>query len=217
MELLALVMFALALNMDSFAAGVAYGVRNIKLPVLSLAIISLMSMGAISLSMLAGHTLAGFFSPTFAHRLGGAILLLIGLWVLFHSLRENRRGKQAGETPEEEVPSTILQVHIRSLGLVIQILREPSRADLDRSGTISAREAVLLGLALALDAFAAGFAVSMLGFAILPTALMVGIGHFALTYLGLQAGMGAVATGISQKISVLPGFILIALGLLKMQ
>lgn len=216
MELLTLVLFALALNMDSFAAGVVYGVRNIKLPVTSLAIISLMSMGAISLSMLAGHTLAGYVSPTLAHRLGGAILLLIGLGVLLHAVRDKRQDKNGQETRTDEVPSTVLQIHIRSLGLVIQILREPSRADLDRSGIISAREAVLLGLALALDAFAAGFAVSMLGFAILPTALMVGVGHFLLTYLGLQAGMGAVSTGLSQKIGVLPGFILIALGLLKM-
>lgn len=214
MELLALALFALALNMDSFAAGVAYGVRNIKLPVTSLAIISSMSMGAITMSMLMGSALAGYFSPTFAHRLGGVILLLIGLWVLIQSLQESGREKR-GETPEEDEPSTIMQIHIRSLGLVIQILREPSRADLDRSGTISSKEAVLLGLALALDALAAGFAVSMLGFSILPTALMVGIGHFLLTYLGLQAGIGAMATGLSQKISVLPGFILIALGLFK--
>ncbi|HBX24591.1 MAG TPA: sporulation membrane protein YtaF [Desulfotomaculum sp.] len=215
MELLALALFALALNMDSFAAGVAYGVRNIKLPVTSLAIISIMSMGAITMSMLMGSALAGYFSPIFAHRLGGVILLLIGLWVLIQSLQESRRKNRGKETPDEDNPSTIIKIHIRSLGLVIQILREPSRADLDKSGTISSKEAVLLGLALALDAFAAGFAVSMLGFSILPTALMVGIGHFALTYLGLQAGMGAIATGLSQKISTLPGFILIALGLFK--
>ncbi|MCG8402065.1 MAG: sporulation membrane protein YtaF [Firmicutes bacterium] len=216
MELLALVMFALALNMDSFAAGVAYGVRNIKLPVISLVIISLMSMAAISLSMFIGHALAGYFSATFAHRLGGVILMLIGLWVLIQSLQKSKREKRDDTNAKKKVPNTLFQIHIRSLGLVIQILREPSRADLDHSGTISPREAVLLGLALALDAFAAGFAVSMLGFEILPTALIVGLGHFVLTYLGLQAGMGALASGVSRKISALPGFILITLGLLKM-
>lgn len=216
MELLALVMFALALNMDSFAAGVAYGVRNIKLPVISLVIISLMSMAAISLSMFIGHALAGYFSATFAHRLGGVILMLIGLWVLIQSLQKSKREKRDDTNAKKKVPNTLFQIHIRSLGLVIQILREPSRADLDHSGTISPREAVLLGLALALDAFAAGFAVSMLGFEILPTALIVGLGHFVLTYLGLQAGMGALVSGVSRKISALPGFILITLGLLKM-
>ncbi|TYO94503.1 sporulation membrane protein YtaF [Desulfallas thermosapovorans] len=220
MELLALAVFALALNMDSFAAGVAYGVRNIKLPVTSLAIISIMSMTAIAVSMVLGNTVAGYFSATFAHRLGGVILMSIGIWVLIQSLQENRkkaRAKPEMETEKEaDIPDPVIQIHIRSLGLVIQILREPYRADLDRSGVISGREAVLLGLALAMDAFAAGFAVSMLGFNILYTALMVGLGHFMLTYLGLLAGMSAGNRGLNQKIATLPGFILIALGLFKM-
>jgi putative sporulation protein YtaF len=220
MELIALLVFALALNMDSFAAGAAYGVRNIKLPVTSLTIISIMSMTAITISMVLGNTVAGYFSATFAHRLGGVILMLIGIWVLIQSLQENRKKaraksvKDAGK--EADTPDPVMQIHIRSLGLVIQILREPYRADLDRSGIISGREAVLLGLALAMDAFAAGFAVSMMGFNILYTALMVGLGHFVLTYFGLLAGMGVGTSKINQKIVTLPGFILIALGLFKM-
>ncbi|WP_347490756.1 sporulation membrane protein YtaF [Desulfoscipio sp. XC116] len=220
MELIALAVFALALNMDSFAAGVAYGVRKIEVPITSLAIISIMSMTAITISMVLGNAVAGYFSATFAHRLGGVILLFIGVWVLIQSLQENRkkaRAKSAGEMENEaEIPDPMLQIHIRSLGLVIQILREPYRADLDRSGIISGREAVLLGLALAMDAFAAGFAVSMLGFNLLYTALMVGLGHFVLTYLGLLTGMSVGTNGLSQKVTTLPGFILIALGLFKM-
>jgi putative Mn2+ efflux pump MntP len=55
----------------------------------------------------------------------------------------------------------------------------------------------------------------MLGFNIVFTALLVGLGHFILSYSGLLAGMGMGATGLSQKLSTLPGFILIALGLFK--
>ncbi|SFH35390.1 putative sporulation protein YtaF [Desulfotomaculum arcticum] len=216
MDFLALTLFAIALNLDSFAVGVSYGIRNIKLPTTSLLIISLMSMGAITFSMLLGKTVAGYFSPTFAHRLGGFILLLIGLWVLIQSLQENRhQNSNLNEPQDDQSSDTLVKIHIRFLGLAIQILREPSRADLDRSGTISAREAVLLGIALAMDAFGAGFAVSMMGFSIVFTALMVGIGHFILTYGGLLAGMGMNGKGLCQKLSTLPGFILIALGLFK--
>lgn len=215
MEFLALALFAIALNIDSFAVGVSYGVRNIKLPVSSLFIISLMSMAAITVSMMLGHAVAGYFSPAFARRLGGVILLLIGIWVLVQSLRENRQERHRQSGAEENTNNPLIQIRLRSLGLVVQILREPSRADLDHSGFISSREAVLLGLALAMDAFSAGFAVSMLGFNIIFTALLVGLGHFILTYLGLVAGMGMGSTGLSQKLSALPGFILIALGLLK--
>lgn len=214
MKLLTLALFAMALNMDSFAVGVVYGVRKIKMPLASLAIICLISMGAISISMLMGGILAAYFSPVLAHRLGGIILLFLGLWVLLQSVLEKKSNSDNEETDAVHT-GTIIRIHIRSLGLAIQILREPSKADLDRSGIISAKEAVLLGFTLALDAFAAGFAISLLSFGILPTALMVGCGQFLFTYLGLLAGTYAIATSLSQKISILPGFILIALGLFR--
>lgn len=223
MELLTIIIFALALNMDALGAGIAYGVRNIKLPLSSLLIISAMSVLAISISMAAGQLLLHFISPVFAERLGGTILLLIGIWILYQSLMSNP-GKNVppGEVIEEEVCNlegeqrTVLKIHIRSMGLVIQILKEPARADLDRSGVISGREALLLGLALAMDAFAAGFAVSILGFSLVLTALVVGIGHLALTYLGLIIGRGMGTLSFGRQFSALPGCLLIALGLFKL-
>ena len=214
MDFFTLALFAVALNLDSFAVGVSYGIRNIKLPVTSLLIISLMSMTAITFSMLLGKTVAGYFSSTFAHRLGGLILLSIGLWVLIQALQENRKINSSDQYDDGQ-PPTLIKIHIKFLGLVIQILREPSRADLDHSGIISAREAVILGIALAMDAFGAGFAVAMMGFSLIFTALMVGIGHFILTYSGLLVGMGINSKGTCQKLNTLPGFILIALGLFK--
>lgn len=209
MELLTLVLFALALNMDAFGAGTAYGVRNIKLPLISVLIISCMSMAAITLSMLAGHTLANYISETFAHRLGGILLMGTGIWVLIQSLRDHRKKP----LNSEETQSPVMEIHIRSLGLVIQVLREPTRADLDRSGVISPGEALLLGLALSMDAFAAGFAVSMFGFSVWLTAVIVGAGHLFLTYTGLFLGRGVAATALGRQLSAVPGCILIALGI----
>ncbi len=212
MEFFALVFFALALNMDAFATGAAYGIRRIKLPLSSLLIISGLSVLAITLSMLAGNVLAGFLSEAFARRLGGIILLFIGGWFLWQSLRRN--GPQIYDAGEET--KTLLHIRIYSLGLVIHVLREPYRADLDRSGEISAREAFLLGFALAMDSFGAGFAACFLGFDLVLTAALVGIGHILLTYLGLLAGRGFSATWLGKQFSVLPGCILILLGLAKL-
>ncbi len=215
MELFTILIFALALNMDAFGAGAAYGVRGIRLPFSSVLIISLMSVIAISLSMIAGNLVAQAISISFARRLGGIILILIGLWIMFQALRE---GKKGVETPAyEEEPQTVVQIRIRSLGIMVQVLREPHRADLDRSGVISPGEAILLGLALALDAFGAGFAFSMLGFDLVLTALLVGAGHIIITYAGLLAGWGFGATPLGRQFSALPGCILILLGLFKLQ
>lgn len=209
MEFLALALIALALSIDSFAAGISYGVRNIKLPLASLAIISLMSMVAITVSMLLGYFLAGYFSPALARKLGGAILILIGLWVLVQSMMGN------GESEDVLKEDPLVYIRIRPLGLAVQILREPSKADLDRSGIISPREAVFLGLALAMDAFGAGIAISMLGLNMFFAAVLVGICQIIMIRAGMITGTGIGTTGFGKKMCYLPGAILITLGLFK--
>lgn len=219
MELLSYVFFALALNLDSFGAGVAYGARQIKVPVLSLCIISLISMAAICVSMLGGQVLLAVLPDSLARHFGGALLMLIGVWVLYQARRSERPAPEKSGTEEtgseENVACTTIKIHIRPLGLVIQILKEPARADLDSSGVISPGEAFILGIALAMDAFAAGFAVSMLGFSIGLTAAVVGLGHFSLTFLGLQAGRSVTKFRLGRYLTALPGCILITLGLFK--
>lgn len=212
--LFTLAVFALALNIDAVAAGVAYGVRGIRVPLTSILIISGMSVAAIVLSMAAGGMLAGFIPAEAARRTGGVVLLAIGLWILHQSLSE-KKGRQGSEGEEEFLPQTVLQIRIKNMGIVIKILREPHRADLDSSGMISSGEAVLLGAALAMDSLGAGFAVSLLGFNVLATAVVVGLGHITMTYLGLYLGRMAGATSFCRHVVTLPGCILIALGLYK--
>lgn len=209
-----LFVFALALNMDAFAAGVAYGMRRISLPFPSVLVISAMSVLAIILSMLAGGLLAGLIPEVFARRLGGSILFLAGCWFIWQALGKN---KKPDETAEKSGPETLLAIRLRSLGLVIQVLREPQRADLDYSGEISLREAFLLGTALAMDSLGAGFAARLLGFNLPLTAILVGTGHLVLTYLGLFAGRGIGATWFGRQFSAVPGCILILLGLSKLR
>lgn len=216
MTLLTIIIFALALNMDALATGVAYGIRKIKIPLSSLLIISSMSMLSIIVSMALGQALAHFLSESFAHKLGGCILVAIGIWLLAQAWREHTPNDVLPEGIATPTKQQLMQIRIRALGLVIQVLREPSKADLDQSGIISPKEALLLGIALAMDSFGAGFAVSMMGFEPLLTALVVGVGHIVLTYLGLLMGNGFAATRMGQKMAVLPGFILITLGLFKL-
>jgi len=213
LELLSYVLFALALNLDSFGAGIAYGVRQIKVPLLSLSIISLISVTAIVFSMLGGQLFMSFMPAGLAHRLGGILLVLIGLWVLYQTYRSGQA--PAKDSREENSAGKVIKIHIRPLGLIVQILREPARADLDSSGVISPGEALVLGAALAMDALGAGFAVSMMGLSIILTALVVGLGHFFLTYLGLLAGRTITNCGIGRHLAILPGLILITLGMFK--
>lgn len=212
MEILLYILFALALNVDSFCTGLAYGAKSIKVPPLSLLIITFISMLSIAISMAAGRLLAAHIPALLAYRLGSSLLLFIGLWVLFQTL--HKKQPKSRLSPAHPAAKSV-EIRLRPFGLVIQILKEPARADFDSSGVISPREALVLGAALAMDAFAAGAAVSLLGFSIVITAPAVGLGHFLLAYLGIAASR-SISTGmLGRQLTPLPGCILILLGLLK--
>ncbi|MCD5407039.1 MAG: sporulation membrane protein YtaF [Desulfotomaculum sp.] len=215
MELIAIIIFALALNMDAFGTGIAYGIRRIKIPFNSVLIISLMSVIAISISMIAGHLLTGILSESLARQLGGILLIILGIWLLIQC-RPNSKNGTAKQHQKEKLQKTVLKLRLKMLGLVIQVLREPVKADLDKSGVISSREALLLGYALALDAFGAGFAVAMIGFNLIITVVVVGLGHILMIYSGLILGSRFIATNIGPKMAVIPGLILIIIGIFKL-
>jgi len=212
LEILLYILFTLALNVDSFCTGLTYGAKSIKVPPLSLLIISLISMVSIAMSMAVGRLLAAHIPASLAYRLGSILLLLIGLWILFQTIREKQ--VKSYRLREHPIAKTV-EIRLRPFGLVIQILKEPARADFDSSGVISPREALVLGTALAVDAFIAGSAVSLLGFSILITAPAVGLGHFLLASLGIAFGR-SISTGlVGRQLTALPGCILILLGLLR--
>ena len=98
-------------------------------------------------------------------------------------------------------------------GLVIQVLKTPDVADMDGSGTISPAESILLGAALALDAFASGMAVTMTGFPYYIIGLVA-----VMTALMIRSGqmlIGKIPCGFLSKAKYLPGIMLIAIGILK--
>jgi len=220
-ELLYIVAFAVALSLDGFGVGVAYGMRKIKIPVMSLIVISLTSSTAIGVSMLSGHMVSRYVSKEFAEAVGALILIFVGIWLLLQTRKQNNNQISSGwdqanknqETDSNHEP--LVKFKIKSLGVVIQILREPTVADIDKSGYISTREAILLGLALAMDALGAGFGAAMSGFSPMLTPLVVGLVKFVLVNFGLFMGRKYAANWLGSKAAILPGWVLILLGIGK--
>lgn len=224
MLFLSTLFFAMALSFDGFGVGVAYGVRKIKIPLFSLMVISATSALAISLSMVAGHYLSTLISVKAAERVGAIILICVGIWVIAQPWIQSRsKSNEPGESPAETMPAKepsseqVVRLHIKPLGLVIQILKEPSAADLDASGTINAMEAFFLGLALAMDALGAGFGAAMAGFKPLMTPLIVGAVKFIFVSSGDYLGRRYAPGWLGSKAAILPGWVLILLGIMNMR
>jgi putative Mn2+ efflux pump MntP len=248
---ISLLALAFAVSLDGFGVGITYGLRRTKIPLLSIAIISLCSGLVIALSMQVGVLLSHVVTPGAASVVGAVILIVIGAWSLLQLIL--RRGKEREEAESAVSKERLLQenaaadpglaargrnqlmvlevqpsptdgsvermvftLELRKLGVVIQILRSPSKADIDNSGSISAQEAMWLGIALSLDAFGAGLGAALLGFPTLWTALVIALFSGAFLSLGMNVGLRFAAQRWMQKLSILPALLLMIMGIFKL-
>lgn len=203
LTLISLLVLAFAVSLDGFGVGVMYGLRRIRIPLGPLAVISLWSGGVIFASMLIGKWMAAFLSPLAAKKIGALILIGIGIWALVQILRQRGEDHEAAkEKTDVAVPGigeiaaqgerSIFTWELRRFGLVIQILRTPTVADVDRSGNISVSEAMLLGLALSLDSFGAGIGAALVGFSPLTTSVVIAFASGTFIATGMRFGVCAM-------------------------
>ncbi|MEI7024816.1 MntP/YtaF family protein [Paenibacillus sp. y28] len=235
-----LLLLALAVSLDGLGVGVAYGMRQIRIPLRSVAIISCCSGLIIYVSMQLGGALSQFLSPRTAGWLGALILIAIGMWALLQMARQKEGDAASTEaaaladgppeaglhqSPEEfrledagtgQRTPKILSIELKRLGIVIQILRTPAAADLDRSGSISADEALWLGVALSLDAFGAGIGAAFIGLPALWTSIVIALASGAFLTAGLRLGLLFAGSSWMRRLSLVPGFLLIIIGLFKL-
>lgn len=204
------VLLALAVSLDSFGAGLTYGMKSIKIPFRSIMIIAICSAVTFLLSMLLGFTLEQFITKKTGEVLGGLILLGIGvysLWQVFLPEKENIKKE----------PKNIVLFEIKSLGIVIHILKKPVMADIDKSGSITGWEAVLLGIALSLDAFGAGIGAALIDLSPLLTTTSIAVMSALFLWGGMALGFYFFnKTNWMKRLSILPGILLIVMGLLRM-
>lgn len=230
-----LLVLAFAVSLDGFGVGVTYGLRRIRIPLLSVLIIACCSGLIIYLSMQVGGLLTGLLSEFVARLIGACVLILIGGWALLQ-VKRGKQNDEANETDEALVHGSaeaaegaarkqageianaplVMMVELKYLGLVIQILRTPQAADVDKSGTISASEAVMLGVALSLDAFGAGLGAALIGLPSLFTSLTIAAASAIFLVAGIRFGFRFSAWRGMQTLSFLPGILLIMMGIMKL-
>lgn len=233
-HVLTLLLLAFALSLDSFGVGITYGLRQMRISPLSIVIISLCSGVIIYLSMQVGVLLAKVVSPVAASAVGAVILIIMGSWSLVQMLIQKEKGNDIKEvntsavTVQQDISDTadnengvgpeqtVFSLEIRKLGLVIRILRTPSTADMDKSGSISGWEAMWLGIALSLDAFGAGLGAALLGFSPIWTAIVIALFSGTFLVIGMKTGLRFASKSWMRHFTVLPAILLIAMGIMKL-
>ena len=201
-----LLLLVIAVSIDGLGVGISYGIQKIRVPLLALAIIMICSGTTVFTAMTIGSGLKHFISPNISEKFGAFILIFLGCFNLYHLFRAKRREMQSSSNTTD---STVL-------GDVKKVIISPQQADLDRSGTISKHEAILLGMALALDAFGAGFAASLLHYSPLITAGLVTFMSGGFLLLGLKIGLLLSKKKNNKIISFFPSLLLIFIGLFNL-
>ncbi|HWJ02495.1 MAG TPA: sporulation membrane protein YtaF [Verrucomicrobiae bacterium] len=214
------IVLMLALSLDGFGVGFAYGLRNIRIPFSSLLTVASCSMLAMGLSMFAGHGFDSLIQGFDTSAFGAVILTVVGIWQVAQGLRQKQETEEEEAVPAISYNTSLQQdllfkIYLKPMGLVIQVLRTPAVADMDGSGAINFREALVLGFALALDSFGAGFGAALTGFslALIPG---VALGQLLLVSLGRKIGKQLIPKQIGQRFTLVPGVVLILMGIFKL-
>ncbi len=196
-----LLALTVAVSLDGLAAGFSYGLKGTKLSRLSLIIVAASSMILLAVALLAGQQIGAWLSPAVGGLLGGLLLVILGLI-------------QIAEALSRRVPKTMWQLKLKRLGLIIQILRDPEQADIDGSGTISPQEALVLGIALGLDAAGVGLGLGIYGLETWWFPVLVAGVNLLFIRLGKWLGSSWQGAVYPKCLAYLPGGLLMLLGLI---
>lgn len=214
--IISVIILCITLSIDALFAGFSYGLEGTKIPLGSKLAICAFSVIYSAIALLLGSLAAGFFSPLVGKIIGAVILAGIGIWMIIKPKIKSKKNSQKPQETKED--KTIFRVILKSFGITIEILKNNvSEADIDRSGIIDIKEALLLGFALSVDSLGAGIGFALSGFSAFYIPFCVGL--FQLAFLSCGLGFGNLCTKKRRNrnkpadavTQVIPGVLLILL------
>ncbi|MGE7090160.1 manganese efflux pump [Lysinibacillus sp. NPDC048646] len=186
MHWITIILIGIAANLDNLGIGLAYGVKKMRIPVLSNAVIAIMSMIVTYVAVTAGSTVIEYISAHTANLLGSLLLCVIGMWTLL-STRFSKKG----------------------------IMSSPELFDEDKNNVISFREAITLGFVLSANCLAGGIAIGANGISAIWTVISIGTFSFITVAIGSHCGSLLTKTFIGKYSTAISGWLLMMIGVFE--
>ena len=204
--MLADILLVLATVTDTFLASLSYGSGGIKIPLSSAVILSSVSTLMLSLSVSLSHVLMGYIPAGMCAVLSFTILFAIGAVQLFQKGLKSLLKKHSG--------SGKLSFRLLDIGFVVSVYIDETRADSDRSKTLSPKESLSLAAALSMDSISGGIGA---GFSEINV-LRITVISLALCMLSVFLGsfLGSRISRRGRDMSWVSGAILMVLALVKL-
>lgn len=208
MHTLSVILFVVSASLDNLIVGIAYGVKNLKIPMSSNLLIAFISCAGTFVSMALGKFAIKFLFGHTANLIGSFILILLGLWFIINSLKKNDKVQKYEYKNQSKLECYKFQCE--------ELLTSPEKADINNSGHIDLKEAVVLGFALALNNIGLGIGASITGLNIILTSIFTFIFSLTTIPIGYVLGKKYIPNALENKANLISGIIIILLGLYEM-
>ena len=187
-DLLAALLIGVVSNLDNLGVGVAFGIRGTRIDAMANLIDAGITMAATAAAVTCGHVLSKILPSAVTGWLGPLIIIAIGIGTALSSARTSR-------------PPGSLQVPSRAW-------RPPRDVD----DIISWREAIVLGIALAMNNLGTGVGAGVSGIPASPTIVSAGLLSLAALGGGSRFGRRFGRLVLGRYAPLIAGMLLLAVG-----
>lgn len=205
---------ATSVSIDSLGIGISYGLKSTRLSIGAKIMLFTISIFVTSIAIILGQILVLCFPTEITKLIGSTILVFMGVWVIIQST--SSKSSEIKSNIEITQPK-VYKFFIKYLGITIQIIRDPSYSDIDKSQKIDIKEALCLGIAMSIDSLCIGISSVMIGLSFMFFPLLVAT--FQLFFLSIGKFIGskiATSSKIPQNIwTIISGSLLILMGICK--
>jgi len=154
--ILSALLFSLSANLDNLVIGIAYGMRKIKIGIISNLIIAIVITTGTFLSMSVGAYISKFLSHSITNSLDAAVIIILGAYFVIQSIVKLINNKKSKELALKDITDMI---------------EYAEKSDLDNSGHIGMKEALIIAFGLSFNNLGTGVAASITGVSIQITVI----------------------------------------------
>lgn len=201
MLVLSALLFSLSSNLDNLVVGTAYGIKKIKIGKVANLIIAIVTSTGTFLSMSVGYYISRFLSHNVANFLGAGAIIILGIYFAIQSII-----KLINNTKSKEL----------SLKDIDDMIEYAEKSDLDKSGDIDIKEALLVSFGLTFNNLGTGIAASVTGVSIGFTVIFTFIFSIITILLGEAFGNHVIGKVLGKYAPLISGIILILLGIIEL-
>jgi len=200
MLILSALSFSLSSNLDNLVIGIAYGIKKVKIGIIANLIIAIVTSTATFLSMLIGIYISKLLPPSASNDLGAIVIIILGLYFVTQSIIKLLNNTRSNELALKDLTDMI---------------EYAEKSDLDSSGDISMKEALIVAFGLTFNNLGTGIAASITGVSIQFTVISTFLLSFLAIIFGEAAGNHVLGKILGKYAPLFSGILLIILGVIE--